>query len=139
MLGKSVLYTSLILAIQSPIVKAADIPSLQSDAIPPYYLLKLGGALVLVLLVFIAFTWGMKKFNGIQAGQGDLKILSGINLGAKEKVVIVEVSGKQLVLGVTASSINKLMVMESKEDLNSADGEAFRSTLNKVQQSGVVK
>ncbi|WP_333623334.1 flagellar biosynthetic protein FliO, partial [Stenotrophomonas indicatrix] len=37
-----------------------------------------------------------------------MKLVASLNVGAKERVVVVEVNGQQLLLGVTAGGINAL-------------------------------
>ena len=41
-----------------------------------------------------------------------MKIISSLPLGTREKLVLVEVGGKQLLLGVTSSQINTIHVFD---------------------------
>lgn len=74
---------------------------------------KLAAALMVVLLVFWVFARVMKQ---LQAGQGgvhsSLQIVATLPLGQRERVVVVQAGDTQLVLGVTASSIQNLHVLD---------------------------
>jgi flagellar protein FliO/FliZ len=66
-----------------------------------------GMLLVLGLIFFCA--WLARRF-GLQrlGGSGLVKIVSSAPVGTRERVVVVEVAGTWLVLGVTASQVNTL-------------------------------
>ena len=74
---------------------------------------KLAFALLLVLLVFWAFAKFMKQ---MQVGQGGvhsgLRVVGALNLGQRERVVVIQAGTEQLVLGVTSTTINTLHVLE---------------------------
>lgn len=75
---------------------------------------KLAIALIIVLLVFWVFARVMRQ---LQVGQGSahsaLKVIGGLSLGQRERVVVVQAGDEQLVLGVTASQINTLHVLNT--------------------------
>jgi flagellar protein FliO/FliZ len=81
-------------------------PSLNSSL----WQMALGLSLVLALIFLL--TWLMKKVTGIQGTRGHIKIISAINIGAKERAVLVEVSGEQLLLGVASGSVSLLHKLE---------------------------
>ncbi len=62
--------------------------------------------MVLVLIVICAFV--LKRFNLTQHDGSQLKVLASLSLGTKERVVVVQVGKKQLLLGVTAQQITLL-------------------------------
>ena len=129
-MAKQVLWITGLFLLMISSTHAADIPSLNPQAFPPYYMAKLGGALLLVLLLFVSFTWVMRKFNRFQTKQNGMKVIHGMNIGAKEKLIVVEVNGRQLLLGVTPSSINKLMDIDSQD---SSQSDSFGASLRKAQ------
>ena len=63
-------------------------------------------ALLAVLALIVALGWLLKRLpgSGFRPSQG-LKVVASLNVGAKERVVVVEVNGTQLLLGVTAGGI----------------------------------
>lgn len=100
---------------------AADASAQVSHGVSPAYFLKLGFALLLVLGMFIAFAWLMRRFNGYQStAKGGLCVVTGLNLGTREKLVVVQVGEEQLLLGVTPGKIEKLHRLESCLEENAA-------------------
>ncbi len=76
---------------------------------------KLAAALLVVLCVFWVFARVMRQLQGHQAGglQHGLKVISTLSVGQRERVIVVEVGDEQLVLGVTATQINTLHVLNT--------------------------
>lgn len=75
-------------------------------------------ALILVLGIFMAFVWLLRKSAGLGlTNKGQLAIVSGLSLGVREKLVLVKVGEKQLLLGVTAGRIDKLLELEGEQRL----------------------
>lgn len=68
-------------------------------------------ALVLGLVVILAFLY--KKMQLKMPGTKHFKIISTLNLGPREKLLVIEIQGKQRVIGVTAHSINFLFDLEN--------------------------
>lgn len=76
-------------------------------------------ALILVLSLFFGCIWLLRKINGGNVGMNNtkLKIIGGIALGMREKVVLLQVGSKQLVLAVTPGRIETLTVLEGEDCL----------------------
>ena len=73
------------------------------------YTLKLISALIIVLLFFYVFSRLMKSVQGgMGPGNGALSIVSTVQVGSKEKIVMLQAGDRQFVVGVTAGSINTL-------------------------------
>ena len=81
-------------------------------------LLQIATALLFVLgLVFVA-AWLMRRLGPMNAGNKiPVKIIGGINVGNRERVMVVEVGDQWLILGVTANNINKLGSMPKQDEL----------------------
>jgi flagellar protein FliO/FliZ len=76
-------------------------------------LASLLGGLVLILVLIYGLSWFVKRFS--QGGfmqNPNMKIISAMPLGTRERLMLVDVGGKQLLLGVTATQINTLHVFE---------------------------
>jgi len=73
-------------------------------------------SLVFVIAFIPACLWLMKRFQFAQMklGQSDIKIVNVQSLGAKEKLMLVEVEGERLLIGVTSHSISHLRSFPSK-------------------------
>ncbi len=77
-------------------------------------LISLVVSLVLVLLVFFMLAWVMKRLQyGARGAGGAIRVISDMPLGPKERVVLVEVGGTQLLLGLTPGSVRALHTLET--------------------------
>ena len=59
--------------------------------------------MVLVLIIICAFV--LKRFNFAQQGVSQMKVVTSLSLGTKERVVVIQVGEQQLLLGVTSQQI----------------------------------
>jgi flagellar protein FliO/FliZ len=78
-----------------------------------------GMGLLIVLGVFFLCVWGLRKaagFGGVNHA-GKMHILGGVALGMREKVILLQVGQKQLILGVTPGRIETLHVLEGDDCL----------------------
>jgi flagellar protein FliO/FliZ len=65
--------------------------------------------LVLVIAVIIAVGWLMRRlYPGAAGGSGQLRVLAALPLGPRERLLLVDAAGKQLLLGVTTQQITAL-------------------------------
>jgi flagellar protein FliO/FliZ len=72
--------------------------------------------LILVLGLMLAAAWLLKKFNATGVNTGStVKIISGIAVGNRERIMVIEVADQWIVVGVTASNINALATMPRQE------------------------
>lgn len=87
--------------------------TLASDHMNAGYLVQLIVGLMFVLLCIIVLAWLAKRFNRLQSSSdGSLQVLGGISMGARERVVLVQVGTTQLLLGVAPGRINMLHQLE---------------------------
>lgn len=74
----------------------------------------IGGALVGLLLVLgliLGLAWLLKRMPGLGAGlraSDQLRIVNSLSVGPKERLMVVDVGGKQLLIGVSAGGIHTL-------------------------------
>ena len=73
-------------------------------------------ALFAVLAVIVVLASLLKRFNLKFQGASGMKVLSSVSLGAKERLIIVDVGGEKLLLGVTQQRIDCLKELPS--DIN---------------------
>jgi len=70
------------------------------------------GLLFVVGLIFVA-AWALKRFGAAGfTGNQHMKILSVLSVGPREKVMLVDVAGKQLLLGVAPGNVRQLHYFE---------------------------
>lgn len=73
----------------------------------------LGLAFILILIFVMA--WVFKRIGHLpMAGKGLVRVVGGTSLGARERVVVVEVEDARLVLGVSPGRIQTLHVLPAQ-------------------------
>jgi len=66
-------------------------------------------ALLFIVGLLFAATWAARKVSGGKMfGQGNMRVISGIALGPKERIVLVEVEDEWLVIGIVPGQIRTL-------------------------------
>jgi flagellar protein FliO/FliZ len=69
-------------------------------------------SLLLVLAAVFVVGWILKRINLPQQGAGNaLKVISGVAVGQRERIVLVEVNDTWLVVGVAPGQVNALHSM----------------------------
>jgi flagellar protein FliO/FliZ len=72
--------------------------------------------LVVVLVIIVGCSWLLRKYANISRGNGSgLKILGGVSVGSREKVLLIQAGKKQLVIGVAPGQVRTLHVLEGGE------------------------
>ena len=86
--------------------------SLKADPMSGSYLLQLVIGLIIVVLCIIALAWLARKVNRFQVvADSALKVLGGLSMGARDRVVLLQVGDEQILLGVSPGKINTLHVL----------------------------
>ena len=97
-------------AVASPAVRSQV---MGNDSLNSGYLVQLIMGLLFVLLCIVVLAWLAKRVNRLQSSSdGSLQVLGGISMGARERVVLVQVGETQLLLGVAPGRINMLHQLE---------------------------
>lgn len=101
-------------AIFSPLALATDAVR-QAYVPPPTAAVSTGSvlqvilSLLLVLAAVVVVAWILKRINLPQQGAGNaLKVISGVAVGQRERIVLVEVNDTWLVVGVAPGQVNAL-------------------------------
>jgi flagellar protein FliO/FliZ len=72
--------------------------------------------LIVVLALMAAAAWTLKKFGVSKlAGNAPVKIVGGVSVGNRERVVVVEVADQWIVVGVAPGQVNALSTMPRQE------------------------
>jgi flagellar biosynthetic protein FliO len=75
------------------------------------YLTQVFLALMVVIGLVFAVGWLMRRVGGgALVGSQHMKVLATMPMGTRERVALIDVAGQQLLVGVTATSINTLHV-----------------------------
>lgn len=101
-------------------------------------MLKSGAMLCLVLAVLVFFVFIMRRFayqGGATGKNSPVKILSTTHVAPKERIVLVDVMGERLLLGVTAQSINTLARIPVNEDSEKSEQEIPATSISSPSPS----
>ncbi|WP_034641508.1 flagellar biosynthetic protein FliO [Chitinilyticum aquatile] len=83
-------------------------------------MLQVALALVIVLGLIVVGAWLMRRFSLLpRAANGQLRVVSGVMVGTRERVVIVELGETWLVLGVTGEQVNLLHTLPRPDHADS--------------------
>ncbi|MDX1677861.1 flagellar biosynthetic protein FliO [Arsukibacterium sp.] len=80
---------------------------------PGISLAKIAISLAAVVLLVVALGWLFKKLTLRLPGSQHVKVICSVPLGQRERLLVIEIQGKQRVLGVTPHSINMLFELEN--------------------------
>ena len=94
-----------------------------SVGIPTVDYFQWSGGLVLILVLIFCLLWMLRKIGGIRTmSGGQLQVLGGVALGARERAVLLKVGRKHLLVGVSAGRVQTLCEL-SDDDLIEASGQ----------------
>lgn len=129
----------------SPLVLAATDQAPQA----PTYLLRLVLGLALVLATVFVLGWLLKRLGGTMTGRsGPVRVIGSAPVGQRERVVLIEVGGEQLLVGVAPGSVRSLHVLAetvavnpapTESDPDSVGGRSFRGQLQSIMRHGTRK
>ncbi|MFZ4502409.1 MAG: FliO/MopB family protein [Methylovulum sp.] len=106
-----------------------------SSIVNPHFYSSGGIALVLVVMLFLISAWGFNKLTSRPPSQttNKMHIVDGISLGMREKIMLLQLGKKQLVIGVTPGKIETLYVLEGEECLR-RDNDSSKLNLSPFAQ-----
>lgn len=83
-------------------------------------ILQIVAGLFVVLAIIIGAGWLLKRYGGIGGmTNANLKVIAGITVGQREKIVVVQAGDVQVLVGIAPGNIRTLHVLE-----NNIDGDA---------------
>tara|TARA_R110002095_G_scaffold8809_6_gene14312 strand:+ start:93 stop:521 length:429 start_codon:yes stop_codon:yes gene_type:complete len=135
---------NLFLVFVSSLACSAEPVMLGSKSIDPMSTANLAQwtvGLIFVLLMIIAIAWVAKRFAGFSGNRhtGQLKILSGISLGSREKALLIRAGQQYILLGVAPGRVENLHTFAageiSEETTQTPSGfqESLQKMMNKKQ------
>ena len=97
-------------------------------------LLKVTGGLALVIVAILGFAWAYRRYGNLTPVSNDaLRVIGGVSMGQKERVVLMQVGEEQILLGVSPGRIQRLHVLEKNIEINTnatPDKNTFSTQLN---------
>jgi flagellar protein FliO/FliZ len=100
------------LAAEPALAQATATPAFGSA--PATGLAQVALSLLVVIAAIVACGWLYRRTQGLRGGPGGgvFRVVASQPLGPRERIVVVEIGGKQLVLGLTASQVSTLHVFD---------------------------
>ena len=96
-------------------------PSAVADSIGFGDYLQVFLGLIIVVVAIVAMAWMIKRLGHIQTRtHGALKIIGGVPLSQRERIILVQVGKQQLLVGVAPGNINTLHVLAEPIEVESA-------------------
>ncbi len=126
--------TSNVSAVKNAVISAPPLASSGDQ------LIQVSLSLMAVLAVIYAVAWFIKRNRGIQGITGlPMKTLAVLPMGVKEKIILIEVGGKQILLGMTAHNINNLATFDEpilvlKDKHTKGFAERLKEIMSQVKQ-----
>ncbi|MDX1252226.1 MAG: flagellar biosynthetic protein FliO [Gammaproteobacteria bacterium] len=83
-------------------------------------LLQVTLGLALVLLIIGGMAWMLRRYGKLKSStDGSLKVLSGLSVGPRERVILMQVGEEQVLIGVAPGRVQTLHVLEMPVPLSS--------------------
>lgn len=94
------------------VAPALPAPRVGSDLVAGPGLGQMALGLLTVLALIFALAWAVRRFGRVQSlPTGALRVLGGLSLGTRERLVLVKVGNAQLLLGVAPGRVQTLHVL----------------------------
>ncbi len=120
---------------------SASSPASAADPMAVSNLWQLTLGMIAVLALMLGLAWILKRTGKFQmAAGGNLKILGGLSMGTRERVVLLQVGETQLLVGVAPGRVQTLHVLD--QPLTAQDqpaGGGFADQLGRMMGKGVKK
>jgi flagellar protein FliO/FliZ len=85
---------------------------LVESPLSPGNLINTGVGLLVVLGIMLALAWLVKRYVQVPGiGKGQVQVLGGVSLGAREKAVLLSVEGQRLLVGIAPGRVQTLMIL----------------------------
>lgn len=112
------------------------------DPVSPTYMMKLTLGLVAVVAIIFAIAWMLKRFNLTQQSQsGIIKIIAGLPLGTRDRIVLLQVGNDQILVGLSPGRMEKLhtlsdpVIAEESNKFQTSFAQRINELMNKDRES----
>ena len=116
-------FTSFLMIIFSDVVFSAEqkqITSLTNEPIGVSNYLQMFFGLFVIVVVIFGMAWLMRRMGNLNSkSSANLKILGGLSVGQRERVVLVQAGETQLLVGVAPGQVRMLHVLDETIETDS--------------------
>ena len=125
-----------VLPLISTALLAADVNNKPAPVMPASPLNLLLGVGFLLALVFGAW-WLLRRVGSVPfvSQRSAMKVVTSLPVGPRERVVLIEIAGEQMLLGVAPGRVNLLHRFETPVVTGGGQGDEFASRLKQVLQN----
>ncbi|MCP4747331.1 MAG: flagellar biosynthetic protein FliO [Desulfobacteraceae bacterium] len=98
-------------------IVSSDIAQSSPDVL--FELFKSIGVLLMFFFLLLALLFFLKRMNfikGLYANTGPFKVLARFSVSPKSKIILLDVDGEKMLIGITPNSINYLKTIENYEE-----------------------
>lgn len=71
--------------------------------------------LMVILVLIIGAAWLLRRFMPLRGGEGAIKVLGGLTLGSRERVVLLQVGETRLLVGISPGRVATLYALDGQE------------------------
>jgi len=104
------IFTILAALVATPALAAGA--SAAPDPMAATSLFQLLFGLIVVLMAIGVTAFLLRRLGRLPQGAGALRVIAGLNLGARERAVLIQVGDKQILLGVAPGRVQTLHILE---------------------------
>ncbi len=104
----------------------------EAEAVGAAQMLQVGISLLLILVLIGAMAWLLRRFGGGMpglGGMGPMRVLASLSVGARERLLLVQVGEEQLLLGVSPAGIRTLHTLAEPIELAPGQAGSFAERL----------
>ncbi len=91
---------------------------------------------VTILCIYLLSAAAKRLLGGTMQGQGALRIVTGISVGSRERILVVEVDDEQLLIGVSPAGISRLHQLDSPIAVKELSTPALPNVLTQLMRGG---
>lgn len=124
---------------QQEIMAKEDLPQVGKHVMANMNASSMIMSLLMVLGLIIVSALVLKRFNLTQQNSSQIKVIASLSLGAKERVIVVQIGDQQMVLGVCPQQISLLKNLDTPIENTTASPLALSSNVLSFLQKNSVK
>lgn len=99
----------------------------------PAYLMQSFAGLVVVIGLILILAMLFRRFGDQGLGApGNMRVIGGLNVGQRERLVLVQVGEKQILLGVAPGSIHSVMTFDEPLENTQAPSNQTNALLSRI-------